>query len=85
LFDNLHSDYYWTSTEVANNADKATAFTFSGAYAYTGYDKTTGLYAMAVHPGNIASAVPEPETYMLFLAGLGLLGWRTQRQKLISL
>ncbi len=34
---------------------------------------------MVVSSGDIAAAVPEPETYAMMLAGLGLLGWRMHR------
>ncbi|WP_292994035.1 FxDxF family PEP-CTERM protein [Nitrosomonas sp.] len=41
-----------------------------------GTDKNTagGLYDLTV------SAVPEPETYAMLLAGLGLVGWRMKKQ-----
>jgi hypothetical protein len=31
--------------------------------------------------GYTVTAVPEPETYAMMLAGLGLLGWVTRRKK----
>ncbi len=34
---------------------------------------------------NAAAAVPEPETYAMFLAGLGLLGFASKRRKLTAL
>lgn len=37
-------------------------------------------YAWAVRPGDVA-AVPEPETYAMMLAGLGLLGLSARRRK----
>lgn len=33
-------------------------------------------YAMAVHPGDVLPAIPEPETYALMLVGLAALGQR---------
>jgi len=38
-----------------------------------------GLWAYA--PGSIVSAVPEPETYAMLLAGLGLMGGMARRRK----
>jgi hypothetical protein len=31
---------------------------------------------------DVAAPVPEPETYALMLAGLGVLGWASRRRKL---
>lgn len=44
-----------------------------------------GIYATAtgsVHitAFGVAQAIPEPETYAMILAGLGLLGWRTRKR-----
>jgi hypothetical protein len=75
LFSNLNnSSWYWTSTEAPNDATKAIAF-YLGGDSQSLEPKTSGSYAMAV------SAVPEPETYAMFLAGLGLLGWRMRNAR----
>ena len=37
-------------------------------------------YARAVHPGDIGTPVPEPETYALMLAGLAALALANRRQ-----
>jgi hypothetical protein len=68
LFSNVQEDY-WSSTVEPN--DRAQWFIFnegglSGMFAVN--DQRWGHFAIAV--------VPEPETYAMFLAGLGLLGWR---------
>jgi hypothetical protein len=78
LFSNVQN-YYWSNTDNANHIDRAVVYNF--AYGNT-FDasKTQGYSAIAVLPGDVVSAVPEPETYALLLAGLGLLGWRVRRQ-----
>ncbi|WP_107692831.1 PEP-CTERM sorting domain-containing protein [Nitrosospira sp. Nsp2] len=39
--------------------------------------------AFAIQPSFsfAVQVVPEPETYAMFLAGLGLIGWRMRRSK----
>ena len=47
----------------------------------------TALAAWAVHDGDVGpafsaiSAIPEPETYAMLLAGLGLVGFMARRRK----
>ena len=59
---------------------------FAGTAAYATYGDTTA-YLDAVQlnavptPAPVASSVPEPETYALMLAGLGLLGFTARRRR----
>lgn len=66
------SVFYWTSTYYTGpSGNKAWAFTFkngSPAPLFVGEEQ----HAWAVRDGDVA-AIPEPETYGMFLAGLGLL------------
>ena len=55
------------------------ASTAASTYATTG----TWRFDMATVSGNVVVAVPEPETYGMFLAGLGLIGFATRRNKAI--
>lgn len=80
MFGNI-KDLYWSSTEI--NQSSAGFLNF-----HSGYDnntaKTQGLYAFAVHSGNIMPSVPEPETYAMLMVGLGLVGFIARRRKQIS-
>jgi Protein of unknown function (DUF1566)/PEP-CTERM motif len=81
LFQNIEGRY-WSSEADPNNSSKALSFVFNGFVYNNGNsfseDKRTGYYAMAVTPGSI---VPEPETYAMLMAGLGLLGWKMRKAR----
>jgi hypothetical protein len=69
-FSNVQSSYYWSGVEYAPSASDAWGFaTFAGYQDSVG--KFVGLYAWAVRPGDVA-AVPEPQAYLLALAGLAV-------------
>jgi hypothetical protein len=74
-----------TSTTVPNYAS-VLDFTgpLSGTYAFEVTGTISGLAAgqPASYVGNLqtVAAVPEPETYLLVLSGLGLMGWVRRRQ-----
>ena len=76
LVKNLQSDIYWSGTAYASNpASNAWFFSTSNAGAYQGNTSQTNEFiAWAVRPGDVAAPIPEPETYAMLLAGLGLLG-----------
>jgi hypothetical protein len=66
------ADTYWADTEYAPLPGNAWGFSpVLGLQNATG--KSFFLDAVAVRPGDVASAVPEPRTYMLLLGGLGAL------------
>jgi hypothetical protein len=82
-FQNLQSDIYWTSNDYVNPSS-AWNFNFSNGYQGPYGYKDAQRYAMAVHSGDVGavvSAVPEPETYAMLLAGLGLIGVVARRRK----
>ena len=68
------ANYYWTSIYYTGpSGNKAWAFAMvpggSTAPIFIGEEQ----HAWAVHNGDVA-AIPEPETYAMFYAGLGLVG-----------
>ena len=70
LFRNVQSSVYWSGTENAPNPASAWIFQSSDGYQVN-YFKDDPLYAAAVRPGDVAAAVPEPQTLALTLLALG--------------
>jgi PEP-CTERM motif len=81
-FQNLQSDSYWSGTEYAPDTGSAWYFYTSGGGQSSVY-KYFSLYAVAVRPGDVTAAIPEPETYALMLAGLTALVV-VQRRRAVS-
>jgi hypothetical protein len=69
----------WSATESAQNNNDAWIFDLSSG-SQDASNKTETRYAWAVRDGDVA-AIPEPETYGMFLAGLGLVGFMARRWK----
>jgi hypothetical protein len=84
-FLNIQSYVYWLGAECGPDISGC-AFgfkTFSPGTWGVGQDRyvTYGsYYAMAVRSGDVMAAVPEPETYAMLLAGLGLIGVVSRRR-----
>lgn len=83
-FINFKSGVYWSSTPN----DHASSFTFYMDAGYQAANSTyypgVGNYALAVRDGDVASVaapIPEPSTYAMLLAGLGLLGLTAKRRR----
>lgn len=84
------ADSHWTATNPAVsygiNAGESITFSLSGVSAANFSD---GSLRFGVHlqglPGgaseSLVSAVPEPQTYAMLLAGLGLLGFTANRRR----
>lgn len=78
------ANYYWTSTYWTGTGG-GKAWGFSVAYGtVAGIFIGEEQHAWAVRDGDVA-AIPEPSTYAMFLAGLGLVGFVTQRRKLTQI
>lgn len=84
-FINMVQYGYWTGSTVQGKDwwgnDLVWQFLTNGGYQRT-YYAFVGQHAIAVRDGDVLQAVPEPETYAVFLAGLGLIGGVARRHKL---
>lgn len=87
-FQNVQNSDYWSGVRFPHdplvpNIPEPTA----GVFFYYGYgyqdDKllTKPAYAWAVRDGDVTPPVPEAETYVLLLAGLGLVAYATRRRR----
>jgi hypothetical protein len=79
-FQNLQSGAYWSGLEYPPGPYNV--WDFSTLYGSQGYGgNARSLYALAVRPGDVlVSAIPEPETYALMLAGLAVVGFVALRR-----
>jgi hypothetical protein len=69
-FDGVQVDYYWSGTVSALNPASAWRFNAVGGDQNVG-SQVIQFYAVAVRPGDVAAAIPEPQTYALMLMGVG--------------
>ncbi len=80
-FLNLQADLYWSDT-VHKIYPNQNAWTFSMEVgSQIDNNQSFEFYAWAVRDGDITAPVPEPETYALLFAGLGLVGIAARRRK----
>jgi hypothetical protein len=79
---------YWMGTEDSNTpgfhkelwmVDGGGSIFGGGIQGATGDPEP--LYAVAVRPGDVTSAVPEPETWALMLLGLGAMAEVRRRRR----
>lgn len=68
-FDGVQPDYYWSGTEIIAVNGAWDFYPVFGIQFYDGQD--SALYAVAVRPGDVTAAVPEPQTLALALLALG--------------
>ena len=79
LVKNLQSFVYWSGTAIATDPGSSAWIFDTGDGDQDDFNHGGQFYAWAVLPGDVAAAVPEPETYAMLLAGLGLLGMAARR------
>ena len=77
-FSNVFTGDYWTGTSYAPDAQNQAWFFNTGAGLQMNTQKTFTLAAWAVHNGDVAAPVPEPQTWALALLGLAGLAWRAR-------
>lgn len=81
LFTNIQSRPYWSGTVYEPDHSAGWFFAMNSG-SQNAHAKSEFDYAWAVRDGDVAAAaIPEPQTYALFLAGLGLIGFMTIRRK----
>jgi hypothetical protein len=71
-FDSVRAGLYWSGTVFATDPSIAWGFRAPNA-AQFGEFHSFPLFAVAVLPGDVAAAIPEPQTYALMLMGLGVV------------
>lgn len=78
LFRNMQSDRYWSGTANALIPDSPRPWFFDNSSGYQDYTSTAQqYYALAVRPGDVAAAVPEPGSLALVsLALMAVFGLR---------
>jgi len=76
-FINLQPYAYWSGNELDTNTFFAWAFSFNEGLQAAGNKTLSAFYALAVHDGDVAAAVPEPGTMVLMASGIaGLVAAR---------
>lgn len=75
LFSNLQSSSCWSGSKNASDVGLAWAFR-ANVGIQGGLSKPGSWYAVAVRPGDVATAVPEPQTLALALLALARRRWR---------
>ncbi len=79
-FDGVVSADYWSGTVYAPSPGFAWNLgTYNGRQLPTSRDGA--LFAVAVRPGDVAAAVPEPQTDAMLLLGLGALMVAVRRRR----
>lgn len=70
LFSNLQAIGFWSSQEYSPDSSEAWAFDTHHSSQFS-FLRAAAFYAVAVRPGDVTAAVPEPQTWALSLLALG--------------
>lgn len=81
IFLNVSSQWYWSETEYAHNANQAWQYNFQTDSQFIA-NKTGNSGLWLVMDGDVAQAVPIPAAAWLFASALGISGW-IRRRKLL--
>jgi hypothetical protein len=73
-FSNLQTWFYWAGVAYEPSPEHE-AWYFDTGYGYqSAFGQGNGFYALAVRPGDVAAAVPEPQTFaLMFMGAAGVL------------
>lgn len=77
-FQNVQHNAYWSNTESNPPYPGVWFFAMNDGHQEV-QAQVNSNYAWAVRDGDVAT-VPEPETYAMMLAGVGLVGWAARRR-----
>lgn len=77
-FDGTQSTNYWSSSaRLPGGAWEISVSTGSQAP----FNPTVARFAVAILPGDVAAAIPEPQTYGMMLLGLGAVAFAARRRR----
>jgi len=78
---------HWGGGTLTQNGNSVTGYEgngllqFNGTYTDIAFTTPNYEYYYGITVGGLTSPVPEPETYAMLLAGLGLIGFMARRRK----
>jgi hypothetical protein len=76
-FTNVQTNYWYGTTTSSGNAG---VFGITAGNVFSNSTINARNSAMVVATGDVLAAVPEPETYAMMLAGLGMIGLMVRRR-----